>query len=107
MAGRRPHGWLARWLRARLGRGEGSSKSPTAPCRVTQDHLEPVLLAAARARGVDTRFSTELVELVPDGAGVTATLLDRASGRRRRVRAGYVIAADGARSPVRTALGVG
>lgn len=107
MASRRSNGLVIRWLRERMMRGEGSPKSPTSPCRVTQDHLEPVLLEAARARGVDARFSTELVELTQDAEGVTATLLDRGSGARRRARADYVIAADGARSPVRTSLGVG
>lgn len=99
-------GWISRWLRKRAVHGRESRHSPTAPCRVTQDDLEPVLLQAARARGVDARFSTELLSVETDSEGVTATILDRTSGERYPARAAYVIAADGARSPMREALGV-
>lgn len=100
-------GWWLRRLRSRGGlRGQGSRKSPTGACRCTQDELEPVLLDAARARGVDARFFTELVDFEQDAEGLTCTLMDRGSGERRTVRARYLIAADGARSPIRSRLGV-
>src|SRR5690242_13122989 len=60
LAERGSDGWLGRRLRARTFGGRGSKRSPTGPCRCTQDVLEPLLLAAARARGVDARFFTEL-----------------------------------------------
>jgi len=75
-------------------------------CRCAQDDLEPVLATAARAHGADLRFGTELVSFSQDADGVSATLLDRASGARRAVRARYLVATDGAHSPVRAALGV-
>src|SRR5207247_6655284 len=50
------------------------------------------------------RFSTELAEFTQDADGVTGTLLDRTSGETSRVRARYLIAADGAQSRVRAAL---
>jgi len=100
-------GWLMRRIRRKGLRGQPSRKSPVSPCRCTQDELEPVLLEAARARGVDARFSTELCDLTQDAGGVTAELLDRDTGARRQLRAAYVIAADGARSPLRARLGVG
>ena len=42
-----------------------------------------------------------------DAAGVTAALCQRDTGDRFRVRARYVIGADGPSSPVRSALGIG
>jgi putative polyketide hydroxylase len=99
-------GWLLRRIRARGVRGQGSRKSPTGPCRCTQDHLEPVLLHAARARGVDARFSTELEDFAQDEAGITARVRDRRTGAVDSIRARFLIAADGARSPVRERLSV-
>ncbi|MGK3959559.1 FAD-dependent monooxygenase [Sorangium sp. So ce118] len=99
-------GWLLRRLRRKGISGQGSRKSPTGPCRCTQDELEPVLLGAARERGVDARFFTELVGFEQDAEGVTAAIVDRETGARQAVRADYLIAADGARSPIRGQLGV-
>lgn len=99
-------GWIERWIRARASGQRSTSKSPTTACRITQDHLEPLLLQRARALGAVARFSTELVAWAQDDHGVTGTLLDRPSGRRETVRADWLIAADGARSPAREALGV-
>jgi putative polyketide hydroxylase len=99
-------GWLLRRIRARGVRGQGSRKSPTGPCRCTQDKLEPVLLRAAQARGVDARFCAELEEFTQDEDGITARVRDRRTGTAANIRAKFLIAADGARSPVRTRLGV-
>ncbi|MGK3986046.1 FAD-dependent monooxygenase [Sorangium sp. So ce136] len=99
-------GWLLRRIRRKGISGHGSRKSPTGPCRATQDELEPVLLGAARERGVDARFFTELVGFEQDADGVTAAIVDRETGARQAVRADYLIAADGARSPIRGQLGV-
>ncbi|WP_437952733.1 FAD-dependent oxidoreductase [Sorangium sp. So ce296] len=98
---------LRRLFRALLGREIGlGSASPTRACRITQDLLEPVLAAAARERGARLSFSTELVSFEQDDERVRAVLRDRATGATRRVCASYLVAADGARSPVRQALGV-
>ena len=80
--------------------------SPTSGSRGTQDLIEPVLRTAAEARGGDLRFHTELASFTQDADGVTATLLDRATGAERTVRAEYMIAADGANTRIRAALGV-
>ncbi|MBU7316258.1 FAD-dependent monooxygenase [Paenibacillus oleatilyticus] len=80
--------------------------SPTQGNRCTQDVVEPLLLQAARDRGGDLRFSTELRSFRQDIDGVTAELVDRATGTASTVRARYLIAADGAKSPVRQALGI-
>jgi len=71
-----------------------------------QSRLEPLLLAAAKQRGADVRYSTELVSFTQDDAGVTATLEARATRRSYVVRSDYLIAADGAHSHIREALAI-
>jgi 2-polyprenyl-6-methoxyphenol hydroxylase-like FAD-dependent oxidoreductase len=89
-------------------RDEAAALSPTAPAVLAQDLLEPILLAHARSYAcADIRFNTELCELEQDGDSVCATIIDRATGDRTDVHARYVIAADGASSPVRRRLGIG
>ncbi|MBO0790052.1 MAG: FAD-dependent monooxygenase [Ktedonobacteraceae bacterium] len=88
------------------GAGLIANLSPTTASRGTQDKFEPVLLAAARECGGDLRFNTELLSFEQDGEGVTAIVRERADGREYTVRADYMIAADGAGSRVRSALGV-
>jgi putative polyketide hydroxylase len=80
--------------------------SPTNWSGCAQDDLEPILLGEARKHGADVRFGAELVSLAQDDAGVTATVLDRASDQRHEIRARYLIAADGVTSPVRHMLGI-
>ena len=72
----------------------------------TQDVIEPVLLAAARERGADVRFYTECLGVEQDEERVTARLRDRGTGKEYEVSADYLIAADGANSPIREQLGV-
>ncbi|MFF4294246.1 FAD-dependent monooxygenase [Streptomyces vinaceus] len=79
-------------------------ESPVIGVLTSQDRLEPVLLAAA---GAPVRFGVELISLAEEPDGLVALLLDRRSGTRTRVRARYVIAADGAHSTVREHLGIG
>ena len=73
---------------------------PTDDCRdVLRAHAEKSSLAALR-------FDTELTAFEQDADGVTVTLVDRVGGTETRVRTQYVIAADGAQSRIRRALGV-
>ncbi|KAL8640833.1 MAG: hypothetical protein Q9228_002292 [Teloschistes exilis] len=80
--------------------------SPSSGTFVTQDMIEPVLVGVARERGADVRFNTECMHIEQDSHAVTATLKDRQSGATSTVRADYLIAADGAGSPIRTRLNV-
>jgi 2-polyprenyl-6-methoxyphenol hydroxylase-like FAD-dependent oxidoreductase len=80
--------------------------SPTVRCFVDQDALEPILREHARELGADLRYRTELVSFEQDAGGVTATIRDLESGEESEVRAQYLVAADGNRSPVRTTLGI-
>jgi putative polyketide hydroxylase len=81
--------------------------SPTAPACVAQDDVEPLLLARLRAQpAARVQLGTELTAALalPDGARVT--LRDTRTHATRTVHARYVVAADGARSAVRRALGI-
>jgi 2-polyprenyl-6-methoxyphenol hydroxylase-like FAD-dependent oxidoreductase len=75
--------------------------SPELPCLIAQDTLEPVLRRAAEQAGAIVRFGTELLGFGQDETGVTAALTGGES-----LRARYLVAADGAHSPVRAALGI-
>ena len=81
--------------------------SPASLCMAGQDRVEPILLRHARAFGADIRFATELARFSQDEQGVQAALRDVATGATSIVTADYMIAADGNRSPVRRALGIG
>ncbi|OJF09555.1 FAD-dependent oxidoreductase [Couchioplanes caeruleus] len=80
--------------------------TPSRQISLGQDRLEPLVRAAAERSGARLLFHTEAVDLVQDDDGVTVTVRDRDTGERRTLRARYVIAADGARSPLREKLGV-
>ncbi|MFE2728957.1 FAD-dependent oxidoreductase [Kitasatospora sp. NPDC059327] len=83
-----------------------SRLSPTRPYWCGQDRLEPILRDEAVRLGADIRFNTALESFTEDENGATAVVVDRATGARTTVRADYLIAADGVRSPVREALGI-
>ncbi|MFG1942315.1 FAD-dependent monooxygenase [Nonomuraea sp. NPDC048826] len=78
--------------------------TPAATVGAPQAEVERILRARAEELGADLLFSTELVALHQDNDGVTATL--RADGMPITVRADYVVAADGYRSPLRRSLGI-
>jgi putative polyketide hydroxylase len=89
-------------------RAQAAVVSPTTPACVPQDHLEPVLLDHLRTYGkAEVIFGTEVTGVNSRDDGVSATLRDVATGRRRTVRPRYLVAADGAHSTVRTGLGIG
>jgi len=81
--------------------------SPSPRVFVTQIGLEPVLLRAAERLGSTIEYAAEVVSTEQDADGVTAVVRPRDGGAERSVRARYVVAADGAHSPVRTRLGIG
>jgi 2-polyprenyl-6-methoxyphenol hydroxylase-like FAD-dependent oxidoreductase len=83
----------------------GTAPSAVRHCLCAQDDLEPALRQYAEALAPGTiAFGTELTKFEQDATGVTATVRD-ADGERQ-IRAQYMIAADGARSRVRPALGI-
>ena len=81
--------------------------SPTVRLFINQDALEPILRARAEELGARLLYGTECVSVEQDTDGVTAVIRDLATGAESSVRAQYVIAADGNRSPTRERLGIG
>ncbi|HET6866674.1 MAG TPA: FAD-dependent monooxygenase [Solirubrobacteraceae bacterium] len=80
--------------------------SPTVRLFINQDDLEPILRARAEELGAELRYRTECAGLSQDADGVSATLRDLEDGSEGSVRARYVVAADGNRSPTRGRLGI-
>jgi putative polyketide hydroxylase len=88
-------------------REQAALLSPTAPACVPQDHLEPVLLEHLRSLGATrVHLHTEVVGVEGLPEGVEVVLRDVSSGDVRTVRARYLVAADGAHSRIRTAIGI-
>ncbi|MFG3253680.1 FAD-dependent monooxygenase [Streptomyces sp. NPDC048172] len=88
------------------GGAYGAEDSPVHAIAITQDRLEPLLRDRSVELGADLRLGTELTGFVQDDDGVTATLRRRDDGHEYRLRAQYVVAADGATSAVREKLGI-
>ncbi|MGW0364491.1 FAD-dependent oxidoreductase [Streptomyces sp. NPDC002990] len=95
------HNWL---VKAVDPSGAIARLSPTGWCLCSQNNIEPVLAAQSGAQGADVRFSTELMSFDQDATGVSALVKNRDTGEHLTVRADFLIAADGPRSPVREAL---
>jgi len=81
--------------------------SPSERLFATQVAVEPILGERARELGAETRFGTELIDFDEDADGITALIRDRNTDEVSTVRCQYLIAADGAHSPVRGKLGIG
>ncbi|NYI07081.1 FAD-dependent monooxygenase [Allostreptomyces psammosilenae] len=73
----------------------------------SQERAEPILADRARELGAELRFSTRLETFEQDAHGVTAVLRDLRTDAVSRVRADYLVAADGWRGGIRRRLGIG
>ena len=83
----------------------GTAPSAVRHCLCAQDDLEPALRNYAEMLAPGTiAFGTELTGFEQDANGVTATV--RGADGEEQIRAKYMVAADGARSRVRPALGI-
>ena len=82
--------------------------TPVKNCLCAQDDLEPVIRRFAEQAGGPgaLRFNTELTSFSQTPGAVTGTLTDRTTGAETPFTARYLIAAEGAQSRVRRALGV-
>src|SRR5580693_7663825 len=98
-----------RELKTILPRGsyDTTDLTPAQMSGAGQDRIEPILRRHAEALGADIRYSTELSGFEQDATGVTATLRDLRTGQESQVRADYMVAGDGNRSPIRERLGIG
>ncbi|WP_055467333.1 FAD-dependent oxidoreductase [Streptomyces ardesiacus] len=96
------------WLFKQIDPGNGLARfSPSSWCLCSQNDLEPELLTHAGTLGGDLRFGTEMLSFEADADGVTAIVKSRETGEHTTIRADYLVAADGPRSPVREQLGIG
>lgn len=80
--------------------------SPGKGCDLPQDRFEPILLAEAARLGVRLYFETVFEALEQDMDGVWVTVSDLRGASNRRLRAHYVIGADGGQSAVAEAIGL-
>ena len=71
-----------------------------------QDQLEAVLHDHLLARGGEVRFRTELVAITQTADGVRAVIRHRDTDESSVVTARYLVGADGARSLVRSLIGI-
>ncbi|MFJ6783795.1 FAD-dependent oxidoreductase [Streptomyces yangpuensis] len=96
------------WLFEQIDPGGALARfSPSTWCLCSQNDIEPVLMSVTPTLGADLRFSTELLSFEQDESGVTALVKNRETGEHSTVRADYLVAADGPRSPVREQLRIG
>ncbi|MFC8348200.1 FAD-dependent oxidoreductase [Streptomyces sp. NPDC057280] len=95
------------WLFKEIDAGGALARfSSSSWCLCSQNDLEPVLLEHAERLGGDLRYGTELLSFDSDSSGVTAVVKSRETGEHTTIRADYLVAADGPRSPVREQLGI-
>ena len=91
-----------------FGGGSLTHYAKDSPCESTlypQVRMEPLLHSLALEREhCDVRYNHQLDSFTQDEAGVTAIVQDRATGEHLRVRARYMIGADGGKT-VGPALG--
>jgi len=81
--------------------------TPVKNCLCAQDDLEPVIRRFAEAAHPgELRFNTELTSFSQRPGAVTGTLTDRATAAETPFTARYLIAAEGAQSRIRRALGI-
>ena len=98
-----------------IGEMPSNSMSPGANATFTardfrctsSDLIDSMLLRHARTYPLaQIRFNQELVDFEQDADGVTATVEDKQTGERRRIRGHFVVGADGANSFVRERAGI-
>ncbi len=83
-----------------------SDVTPTPLRNLSQHRLEPILADELRAAGVAVAYGREWQHAEQDADGVTSQLRDAATGAVVEVRSRWLLAADGAASPVRRMLGI-
>jgi 2-polyprenyl-6-methoxyphenol hydroxylase-like FAD-dependent oxidoreductase len=96
---------IARFERRGHGGTGGLDVSPERPQRCNQLFFDPILRAHTKALpSVDLRLSTRLTGFEQDDDGVTAQVTDLAAERNYAIRARYMVACCGGRSPIRAIL---
>jgi putative polyketide hydroxylase len=80
--------------------------SPTDRLFITQVGLEPILRQRATDLGAEHLFGTDLISFEDRGDQVVSVIRPHAGGPEDVVTSDYLVAADGAHSPVRERLGI-
>lgn len=83
-----------------------SAVTPTPLRNLSQHRLEPILADELRAAGVAVAYGHEWQSATQDADGVTSHVRDAATGAVAEVRSRWLLAADGAASPIRRMLGI-
>jgi 2-polyprenyl-6-methoxyphenol hydroxylase-like FAD-dependent oxidoreductase len=78
--------------------------SPSRRLFVTQPGLEPILRRRAEKAGARVQDGTEIIGVEQDSDGITATVRDVDTGKEQKIRAKYLVGADGPHSAVRDLL---
>lgn len=99
-------GRIQGWGTHPLRKAEYDLASPTKICDLPQNLLEPILVNAAGHRGATVRFNWKYLSLTQDDTGVTVDVKDQVSDIDYKIRAKYVIGADGARSKIAEDIGL-
>jgi putative polyketide hydroxylase len=83
------------------------SLSPTSTTLISQDCVEQELLEATKQYPqIHRLFHTRMTHFEQNDAGVVVTLEDRITGAVSQVTSEYLVAADGASSPIRNMLSI-
>lgn len=80
--------------------------TPARMAMASQEAVEPILMRRAIELGAEVRFRTELINFEAADDGVAIEVSD-ASGQRRMITADYLVGADGWRTGIRGAAGIG
>ena len=99
-------GRLQTWGTHPMRQADYELASPCRICDMPQNLMEPVLVGAAARRGAAICFNWEYQSLEQDTEGVTALVRDLVTGQEHRVRARYLLGADGGRSKVADDIGL-
>jgi 2-polyprenyl-6-methoxyphenol hydroxylase-like FAD-dependent oxidoreductase len=92
----------------RIKQLSGSWSAAELPHRVSQKFVEQVLRRhAEKLPGISVNFGWRLVRFAEDARGIEAVVECVADGRTATIAASYLVGADGPRSTVRQALGIG
>ncbi|MBA3604082.1 MAG: FAD-dependent monooxygenase [Parachlamydiaceae bacterium] len=100
--------WLKSFCGEELARISVDNKlatrySPCEPAALSQAHLEDLLRNSIENDRINIQYNTELIDVVEEKDCIVATLR-KESGKTFQIRTKYLLAADGARSPVRNLL---
>jgi 2,4-dichlorophenol 6-monooxygenase len=99
-------GRLLTWGNHPNRRADYELASPSKMVDIPQTMLEPIIFGKAMREGCLARFKTEYLSHTQDADGVVATVRDRVAEQTYRIRAKYMIGADGGRSQIVQDLGL-